>query len=102
MQKISYTVLQVNSDTTEGRGPMRDHAYFQHHKDAVAVHDDPRFYKRYGVMGTMGSSQYDVSDKDIVIYASTDEYWENHDVESLKARALQKLSPQERRILGLD
>ena len=79
----------VNSDSVEGRGPMRLHARFLSHDDAVAEARGK---------GPMGCSDADV--RQAVIFNSVKSFHHGKDQE-LKQRALRKLSAEERRVLGI-
>lgn len=79
----------VNTDSTEGRGPMRLHARFLNHNDALAEAQGK---------GPMGCSDADV--RQAVVYDSIKSYHHGKDQE-LKRQALRKLTSEERRVLGL-
>lgn len=92
-----------NSDTTEGRGPMVVDKVFTKETDAYAYING-----QTGVMGR-SPSQFgqngwaqmgDWTVKSIDVYESLDEASTAH-TEALKAKALAKLTPAERRALGL-
>jgi hypothetical protein len=93
MMKVYMT--QCNADMTEGRGPMVDDLCFKHKKHAENYIDS-----KQGIMGSReqwskvqnGSwkiIEIEVIEKDIVDTA-----------ESIKKRALSKLSAAERKALG--
>lgn len=86
--KVIYRA-ERNQDQTEGRGPMVPIAYFFHKTDAQ------RAAKGHGVMG--------VGDGDVVqvkVYESFDDWGEGRRIE-LRERALSKLTPEERKALGV-
>lgn len=83
----------INSDSTEGRGYEVLVGYFTREEDA-----------RKAVKGqdTMGSDgRVTLMDLSVEVYESYKEY-ENKKAKDLKARALAKLTPQERVLLGLE
>jgi hypothetical protein len=98
---FSTFALLVNTDTCEGRGPMKEHAYFSSRSEAEKVHNDPRFYKRYGVMGTLGNVEYAVTAKTLKVFDTAEDYW-NHSDSAAKQAALEKLTLDERILLGLE
>lgn len=103
MQKIEVYTVQVNTDTTEGRGPMRALAYFSDRDEAVKVVRDKRF-AQWCVMGVHdpdSEARYAIRSESNVLYATADEFWAEHDRDQKKARALAKLTLEERELLGL-
>jgi hypothetical protein len=88
-----------NADTTEGRGPMVIDKAFRHRNDALSYIDD-----KPGVMGrTAKWSQEKYGDwkvEEIVVYSNLTEA-NNFDFDQAKAKALSKLTEDEKRILGL-
>jgi hypothetical protein len=108
MTTDKYYEITCNSDTTEGRGSTQSTGInFEHYSDAMAFVKSDR-YRKWGVMGTTGS-EYDIKEKTKKlprIYQSLAEYdAANPDKETLKKikeEALAKLSPLERKALGLD
>src|SRR5580693_2971224 len=91
MKKIPAYEALVNSDLTEGRGPMRHVAYFTNR------HDAERAVKGMGVMG-VGDGE--VKQIEITVYESFAEYF-GPKYEQLRSSALQKLSREEREALGV-
>ena len=88
---MSYSiyVAQKNSDMNEGRGPMINIAAFTHKADAM------RAAKGQGVMG--------VGDGDVVeqlVHSSFEDY-DNLHTDSVRRRALSRLTAEEQRALGL-
>ena len=79
----------VNSDSTEGRGPMVLHARFLDHDEAVA--------EAIG-KGPMGCSDGEV--RQAVAFKNRQQFLKHRD-EDLRQRVLKRLSAEERRVLGL-
>lgn len=79
----------VNVDSIEGRGPMKLHARFLSHEDAM---------QEARGKGPMGCSDADV--RQAVVFNSVQAFHHGKDQE-LKRQALRKLSADERRVLGL-
>ena len=90
----------VNTDQTEGRGPMKPHAYFTDLDEAKKVNNDPRFFRKFGVMGTQGSSEYNIKKENITLFYTAEEYF-NEDKNLMRKNALAKLTPEEKELLGL-
>lgn len=86
--KTIYMAMQ-NSDMTEGRGPMRPIALFWHKPDAEQAVIGK---------GVMGVGDGVVSEA--VIYNSYEEFL-NLTNEEQRKRALAKLTPREKQLLGL-
>lgn len=61
MKNELYEVL-VNTDQTEGRGPMKAVCYAVNQKVALEIVNHPYFYKHFGVQGTgpYGEGKHDV------------------------------------------
>ena len=93
--------ISVDNDTTEGKGGTHIHAYFTNEQDAKDVCSDKRFYEKHGVMGTPINVEYAVKEETHKVYTSAQDYWENHDANVLRQRALSKLTAQERELLGV-
>ena len=103
MNQLTLYSITENMDKTEGRGPKRDTGiYFTRYGDALKFVNSEH-YKKYAVMGVIGSySKYDVETKDLYIYDSFDEFDEKIQEESSKkAAALNKLTGEEKKLLGL-
>jgi len=98
---IEITTIYTNSDNTEGKGHSVEVAHFTHHRDAVQVCKDERFYRKYGVMGTPLDPRYAVKNRTIHVYESAQEYWDQHDEYKRRQRALDKLTDDDKRVLGL-
>lgn len=98
---VKVTTILGNSDQVEGRGHSIELAHFTNHADAVAVCKDERFYKKHGVMGTPMNTEYDVREKSIRVYDSVQEYWDTHDENERRQRALDKLTEADKVVLGL-
>lgn len=102
MKQLTFFELRVDTDTNEGKGPTKVHACFTNKGDAVTVCNDPEFWRKYGVWNTKIDSQFAVREKNITVYESVEEYKEKHDTVTLKQQALNKLTPAERKVLGLE
>jgi hypothetical protein len=101
-------VIQKNADMTEGRGPMIFTGI------AFTKLEDAKEYisKQYGVMGTKGESPKQLfRDQNIwsanaheaelvTVYDSLDSFKDDQDCID-KLKALNKLSPREKELLGL-
>lgn len=104
MKTISYWAVRGNTDTTEGRGPLFTVARFAHPEPAVDF--CVTYGSQWGVFGTpLDPSNY-VQTKTIDIYSTVEEACEGIGLETAntKARkqaALAKLTPKERKLLGL-
>ena len=98
-----YYEITKNSDSTEGRGvTVPTGICFWDKADALLFVKSDR-YRKYGVMGGLGS-EYDIKTKTTklpVIYSSIEEYDKINDVENIRKQALEKLTAQERKVLGL-
>ncbi len=86
--KTIYIAMR-NSDMTEGRGPMVAIAAFENRPDAVMA------AKGWGVMG-IG----DGTVEELRVYSSFND-WEKGEAKWMRKRALDKLSEQDKRVLGL-
>ena len=91
MQKIACFQSLINSDLTEGRGPMRHVGYFKFRPDAE---DSVKG------MGVMGVGNGEVKQVEVIIYDDISEFNEGRK-EEIKRKALNKLSYEEKRALGL-
>jgi hypothetical protein len=100
MMTIKYYELTYNSDSVEGRGYAKVAARFVNKEDAVAVCEDPRFWKEHGVMGTRMDPKYDVREVCGPLFESAAAYW-TYDEEGIRQAALAKLTDDEKRVLGL-
>lgn len=78
---------RVNSDLTEGRGPMNIVGYYRHKPDAL---------KRVQGWGVQG-----VGDGDVIPIQVWDSFEENERLTILAKSGLSKLTPQEKEALGL-
>ncbi len=97
---IKYYELTYNSDQTEGRGPDVVHARFTDKSAAIAVCNDERFWKKFGVMGTRLDPKYHVREVVAPLFESAPDYFA-YDVEEVKRKALAKLTDAEKKALGL-
>lgn len=102
MITIEVYPVNTNSDLTEGKGYAIPVGYFYRRDDAITVVSDPRWAK-YSVMGVHSkNSTYDVGQlKTITIYDSAKEFWNEHDVEIKRQKALAKLTDEEKKLLGI-
>lgn len=101
MKKIECFEVLGHTDTTEGRGPMKVIARFST-ETAANKYIESSAYKKWCVMGHL--STYDknnIKRTTIIILDSVDELSELEN-EEFKARALAKLTQQERKVLGLE
>ena len=101
MQSIKCFEVYGNTDTTEGRGPMKLVVRFSSYETAVQYVKSPA-YAWWCVMGYQ-NEEYDllnIREADIVILDSLSEFEANKKKE-LKAAALSKLSKEEREALGV-
>jgi hypothetical protein len=92
-------VITANADKNEGRGQQVDVAFFENKSAAIKTKNDSRFYKEHGVQGQRLPDS-DVQYRVLRIYSSVEEYFKN-DAEQKKQRALNKLTEEERQLLGL-
>lgn len=102
MKTLKIVEVLVNTDTTEGRGPMRVLARFSSITEADKVVDDPRF-SRWCVMGyhRPGQNKTAVRPEEYPVYDTAEEFWETHDEVEIRRQALAKLTERERKVLGL-
>lgn len=100
METLELFKLTSNSDTTEGKGYTIVHGYVRNMELARAIVADKR-YSRYCVMGCQQPDDYKymVENSLITIYNSAEEFFDNTP-EEIKKRALAKLTPEERKVLG--
>lgn len=101
-REYSLHALTYNDDLTEGRGRSVVLAHFETPEDALKVAADPRF-SRWCVMGVHSptNAKYNVRSQTITVYNSAEEFWERHEVDTKRAAALAKLTPEDRKVLGL-
>jgi hypothetical protein len=94
---------QANKDTTEGRGPMFDVCYAKTKTIAMAIVNNPLFYKRYGVQGCppYKNGEYDVKETNIIVVDSAEEFFAVEEVNERLA-ALEKLTDREKELLKID
>lgn len=93
--------ITYNADLTEGRGHSIILGYTKTLELAKAIVADRRF-SRYCCMGYQSPDdwKHSVSQKPVLIFESVDEPFELEE-QKLREKALAKLSPEERRVLGL-
>lgn len=103
MQSRKLYEITYNSDQTEGRGYTISLGFVTTQAEAFKIVDDKRF-ARWCVMGVHnpGSERYNVLERTIDIYDTAEEFWEKHDVVEKRKRALAKLTPEDRKVLGLE
>ena len=101
MQTIKCFEVMGNTDTTEGRGPMKVVARFSNYGEA-AKYVKSKAYARWCVMGYQieKSDLNNIRETVLTILDSVEELVAM-DRENLKAQALAKLSKAEREALGL-
>lgn len=101
MQTINCYEVLGNSDTTEGRGPMMVVARFSNEPAARAFVKSPT-YAKWCVMGYQ-NTEYDLKNIRKMTMHILDSYVEFNDmqVQEDRARALAKLTPAERKLLGI-
>lgn len=102
MKILNLHAITSNSDTMEGRGGTIIHGYTTGEIEALKIVNDPRFYKRFGVMGRAPyeGGKYYVHKKEILIFDDATEFFA-YDVNAKKKQALAKLTPEEKKLLGL-
>ena len=101
MQTIKCFEVMGNTDTTEGRGPMKVVARFSNY-DEAAKYVKSKAYSRWCVMGCQ-SEKLDLNNirETVLTILDTCDELELQQREELKAQALAKLSKAEREALGL-
>lgn len=100
MKTIECFEVFGNTDTTEGRGPMKIVARFSNENEAIKYVKSPA-YKRWCVMGYQ--SNYDLNNihKSVIIILDSLDEFEVYTKEDLRRKALNKLSKEEQEALGL-
>jgi hypothetical protein len=103
MKVLKLWACTANTDTTEGRGQKFTVCYTESQDKALEIVNDPAFYGRYGVMGSKpyNNGEYDVEEETIIILESIEEF-KDLKVQQAKEAALKKLTPAERKLLGLE
>lgn len=101
MQTIKCFEVMGNTDTTEGRGPMKVVARFSN-SEAATKYVKSKAYARWCVMGYQNEEMdlNNIRETVLTILDSVEELVAM-DRENLKAQALAKLSKAEREALGL-
>ncbi len=89
-----------HTDTTEGRGSMIPVCYTEEASVAHQIVKLDLFRDRWGVMGC-ALGDYAVKNKQIKIFSTVQEYIDEVSLEAVRKRALGKLSPEEKKALGL-
>lgn len=104
MKEITFYEVTANSDTTEGRGhTIYTGICFDHENDALAFAQSDH-YKPYAVMGVVNKeySKFNVKKQTKIVYECFNEYdSETQRKIDLKQSALDKLTEEEKEILGL-
>jgi hypothetical protein len=100
MKTIRCYEVMGNTECTEGRGPMKVVARFSSHDEAVKFVRS-KTYSRWCVMGYQSPDDVRyIHDVEITILDTIQEF-EDQELSELKARALKKLTSEERKALGL-
>jgi ribosomal protein L20A (L18A) len=100
MQQIKCFEVKGNTDTTEGRGPMKVVARFSTYEAAVEYVKSPA-YAEWCVMGYRSASDTNkISEVTLLILDSIDELEEGKK-SAIRDRAIAKLTVEERKVLGL-
>lgn len=100
MRTIELYACLGHTDTTEGRGAMRVVCYAD---SAHVAHEIVRlkaFHELHGVMGTP-LGDYAVRAEVVIVFASAQDYLDHVSKESVRQKALAKLTQGERDALGL-
>ena len=92
MKEIDVFETVINSDMTEGRGPMKHLAFFMDYNDANRAGDPHK------VMGV--GTGHEVRERKLIIFENYGEYIREKDKEIFDG-LMNKLSKEEKRILGL-
>lgn len=102
MHRQTLFAITYNSDSTEGRGPTLTLGYAKSQELAVQIVTDPRFkkYSVWGVHSAIDAVKYNVKETELIIFETVDEAYVIPD-EQTRQRALEKLTAEERRVLGL-
>ncbi len=95
-----FCSLYANRDTTEGRGPMFLVTRASTYAIAEAILKSEMWRNKYGIQGAPGDPQIDIQTENIQICESVFDFVE-FEVMNLRAKALAKLSYEERKVLGL-
>lgn len=101
MQTIKCFEVLGNTDTTEGRSPMKVVARFSTREAAVTYVKSPK-YAKWCVMGYLSTDdeKYNIKEATLTILDSIEDL-EAAETEQIKVRALTKLTKEERDALGL-
>lgn len=102
MLRQTLFAITYNSDSTEGRGHTLILGYAKSQELAVQIVTDPRFsqYCVWGVHSPSDAVKYNVKETELTIFESVEEAYVIRD-EWTRQKALEKLTAEERRVLGL-
>ena len=89
---LKILVVKKNADMTEGSGPMMPVAYFTEFDDALQCKN-----KIPGIMGTRSGIEIE----EIIVFDNFND-WNHGRLDKIKKRALEKLTVEERKVLGFD
>ena len=101
MQTIKCFEVMGNTDTTEGRGPMKVVARFSNYDEAVKYVKSTAYYKQWCVMGCQSTTDIRNTRETAITILDTVEELGQMRTEALKASALAKLTAEERQALGV-
>lgn len=101
MKVINCFEVMGNTDTTEGRGPMKVVARFSN-REAAIEYVRSKAYSRWCVMGVQNFKydQSNIYEKRMTIMDTVDEI-DISENEEIRQAALSKLSDKEKQVLGL-
>lgn len=103
MSSQNLFAITYNSDTTEGRGYTITLGYTHTRELADAIVSDPRFSK-YCCMGFHSADEcrkLNVRAAELRIFESVDELYDR-ELQAERQKALAKLDPRDRKVLGLE
>lgn len=109
MQTIEVYSVTENTDKTEGRGPRKDVGiYFLKEEDALKFVSSKKHYGKYAVMGFVDEKRpygNNIERKIFEIFDSIEDY-EKDGISAANERkrlnALEKLTQEEKELLGLE
>ncbi len=100
MQAIKCFEVMGHTDTTEGRGPLKVVARFSTY-EVAEQYVKSKAYSRWCVMGCQSADDIKKIHEATVMVLDTVGELEQMYTEEVRARALSKLSAEERKVLGL-